>query len=216
MLVLVLGDFHIPHRAIDLPPKFKKLLVPGKIQQILCTGNLCSRALLDYLRTVCSDLVLVRGDMDESSAALPSSISPSRVITHGPLRIGITHGHQILPWGDAKALGIVARQMDVDVLISGHTHQFEAFESDGRFFVNPGSATGAFSTVPPGNGVASAVPGGGTGGEGEAGKAVAGTETTPSFVLMDVQGPNVVMYVYQLINGDVKVEKLDYTKKLYD
>ncbi|KAJ3299010.1 Vacuolar protein sorting-associated protein 29 [Borealophlyctis nickersoniae] len=230
MLVLALGDFHIPHRAVDLPPKFKKLLVPGKIQQILCTGNLCSRETLDYLRTVCPDLVLVRGDMDETSAS--SSATPqSRIVTHGPLKIGLVHGHQVMPWGDARALGIVARQMDVDVLVSGHTHAYEAFEHEGRFFVNPGSATGAFSTVPPGSGVASAVPGGGGGGGGaaavsgdagagvgaEAGKSVAvETETTPSFVLMDVQGPTVVMYVYQLVNGDVKVEKLDYTKKLYD
>ena len=38
MLVLVLGDLHIPHRSASLPPKFKKLLVPGRIQHILCTG----------------------------------------------------------------------------------------------------------------------------------------------------------------------------------
>lgn len=42
-------------------------------------------------------------------------------------------------------LAAVARQMDVDVLISGGTHRFEAFEFEGRFFVNPGSATGAWS-----------------------------------------------------------------------
>ena len=41
VLVLVLGDLHIPHRAADLPPKFKSMLVPGKIQHIICTGNLC-------------------------------------------------------------------------------------------------------------------------------------------------------------------------------
>lgn len=34
--------------------------------------------------------------------------------------------------------------MDVDILLSGHTHRFEAWEEDGRFFVNPGSATGAW------------------------------------------------------------------------
>ena len=43
MLVLVLGDLHIPHRASALPAKFKKLLVPGRIQHILCTGNLCTK-----------------------------------------------------------------------------------------------------------------------------------------------------------------------------
>jgi hypothetical protein len=29
MLVLVIGDLHIPNRAHDLPAKFKKLLVSG-------------------------------------------------------------------------------------------------------------------------------------------------------------------------------------------
>ncbi|KAB1199337.1 Vacuolar protein sorting-associated protein 29 [Morella rubra] len=41
VLVLALGDLHVPHRAPDLPAKFKSMLVPGKIQHIICTGNLC-------------------------------------------------------------------------------------------------------------------------------------------------------------------------------
>lgn len=35
VLVLVIGDLHIPHRTHDLSAKFKKFLVLGKIQQIL-------------------------------------------------------------------------------------------------------------------------------------------------------------------------------------
>lgn len=54
--------------------------------------------------------------------------------------------------------------MDVDVLLWGGTHRFEAYEVEGKFFVNPGSATGAG--------------GWGWGGEGE--------EVVPSFCLMDV------------------------------
>ena len=37
VLVLCIGDLHIPHRVADLPAKFKSLLVPGKIQHVLCT-----------------------------------------------------------------------------------------------------------------------------------------------------------------------------------
>ena len=44
MLVLVLGDLHIPHRCASLPSKFKKLLVPGRIQHILCTGSVSDRS----------------------------------------------------------------------------------------------------------------------------------------------------------------------------
>ena len=36
--------------------------------------------------------------------------------------------------------------MDVDVLLWGGTHKFEAYEMEGKFFVNPGSATGALGT----------------------------------------------------------------------
>jgi vacuolar protein sorting-associated protein 29 len=43
VLVLCIGDLHIPHRATDLPAKFKELLKPGKIHHTLCTGNLCSK-----------------------------------------------------------------------------------------------------------------------------------------------------------------------------
>lgn len=73
----------------------------------------------------------------------------SLVLWHPPLRIGVLHGHQIVPPGDVDSQCSLARAMDVDVLITGHTHRFDAFEREGRFFVNPGSATGAWSSVWP-------------------------------------------------------------------
>lgn len=69
-LVLVLGDLHIPHRCNTLPAKFKKLLVPGKIQHILCTGNLCTKESYDYLKTLAGDVHIVRGDFDEVCVCL--------------------------------------------------------------------------------------------------------------------------------------------------
>ncbi|OXV11110.1 hypothetical protein Egran_01123 [Elaphomyces granulatus] len=166
-LVLVIGDLFIPDRA-----PFKKLLTPGKIGQILCLGNLTDRETFEFLRQIAPDLQLVKGNFDVDSPNLPLS----KVVTHGSLRIGFTHGHTIIPPGDADALLIAARQMDVDILLWGGTHRFEAFEMEGRFFVNPGSATGAFST----------------------GYWPEGEEPTPSFCLMDVQGDVLVLYVYQL------------------
>lgn len=55
----------------------------------------------------------------QQNPALP----PSLVLQHGPLRIGVLHGHQVVPLGDTEALSAVARKMDVDVLISGGTHR---------------------------------------------------------------------------------------------
>uniref|UniRef100_A0A8C8AMX3 Vacuolar protein sorting-associated protein 29 n=1 Tax=Otus sunia TaxID=257818 RepID=A0A8C8AMX3_9STRI len=140
-LVLVLGDLHIPHRCSGLPVEFKKLLVPGKIHHILCTGNLCTKESYDYLRTLAGDVHVVRGDSE--SLNYPEE----KVVTVGQFRIGLIHGHQVIPWGDVASLALLQRQLDVDILISGHTHRFEAFEHENKFYINPGSATGAYSAL---------------------------------------------------------------------
>lgn len=67
-----------------------------------------------------------------------------KVVTVGELRIGLCHGHQVVPCGDPDALALIQRQLDVDILISGHTHRFDAYELDNKFYLNPGSATGAY------------------------------------------------------------------------
>ncbi|PWN45095.1 Metallo-dependent phosphatase [Ceraceosorus guamensis] len=281
MLVLVIGDLHLPHRAHDLPSKFRKLLVPGKIQQIICTGNVCDKDTYDYLRTLAADVHVVKGDWDENPH-FPTSL----LLHHPPLRIGVLHGHQVVPAGDADALAGVARAMDADILLSGHTHRFEAFETEGRFFINPGSATGAWSAVwplmkeepekareaseaeqekkadakeeeeatkksPEGDAAQQTKTevtqetqkdaadrkttsedvkedGSETGAEAKSGddddddeeekeppvEPTAAPDPTPSFALLDIQGAVVVTYVYQLIDGEVKVEKIEYRKAI--
>lgn len=95
---------------------------------------------------------------------------------------------------------IAARQMDVDVLLWGGTHRFEAYELEGKFFVNPGSGTGALST---GWGW-----GAGSGGEGEkGGQAMEPEEPTPSFCLMDVSAA--VYYRLWCCDGEVLEEDDD-------
>ncbi len=39
------------------------------------------------------------------------------------------------------------------------------------------------------------------------------SETCPSFALMDVQSQAIVTYIYKLVDGDVKVEKMEYRKR---
>ena len=55
---------------------------------------------------------------------------PSLVVQHGPIRIGVIHGHQAVPLGDAESLAAIARKMDVDVLVSGATHRCVDHSSD--------------------------------------------------------------------------------------
>ncbi|KAJ3293173.1 Vacuolar protein sorting-associated protein 29 [Rhizoclosmatium sp. JEL0117] len=280
VLVLAIGDLHIPQRAADIPAKFKKLLVPGKMQHVLSTGNLCSRDVLSFLRSIAPNVTLVSGDCDDASLG---GNGDSAVVQVGNVRIGLVHGHATIPWGDRAALASCARMLDVDVLVSGHTHRFEAFESEGRFYLNPGSATGALSSFTPLVRVPIPAPAavenkenqekkegekvvveqekevapeeeeeeeeeeednggidddvhGGWGAPAKKTKKKAAvkqeqpkekeepstapvrthklvSDIIPSFALLDVQGNAVVVYVYKLIDGDVKVEKLEFTKK---
>ncbi|KAK3223095.1 hypothetical protein Dsin_010120 [Dipteronia sinensis] len=89
VLVLAIGDLHIPHRAADLPPKFKSMLVPGKIQHIICTGNLSIKEVHDYLKSLCPDLHVTRGECDEDSR-----FPETKTLTIGQFKLGICHGHQ--------------------------------------------------------------------------------------------------------------------------
>ena len=60
------------------------------------SGNLCSKESYDYLKTLASDVHVVRGDFDENSAW-----PEQKVVSVGQFKIGLCHGHQIVPWGDA-------------------------------------------------------------------------------------------------------------------
>lgn len=57
----------ILHRSQSIPAKFKKLLIPGRIHHILVTGNLVTKESYDYLKSLASDVHVVRGDFDDVS-----------------------------------------------------------------------------------------------------------------------------------------------------
>jgi vacuolar protein sorting-associated protein 29 len=180
-LALVVGDFHIPHRAVKIPEKFQRMLVPNKMQHVLCTGNLVTKEQHDELKSLAPNVHIVRGDFDEDQ-----SFPESKVIQIGQFKIGLIHGHQIVPWGDAHSLAMIQRQMDVDILITGHTHKNEVNEYEGKWFINPGSITGSYSTLT--------------------------TDVVPSFILLAIQGTKVVTYVYELNGDQVDVSKSEFSK----
>lgn len=78
----------------------------------------------------------------------------------------------MVPAGDMEALGIVMRRLDVDILVSGHTHIFKIDQQDGRLLINPGSATGAYSLYT--------------------------EEVIPTFILMDIAGRKVKSFLEQI------------------
>lgn len=78
------------HRVDDLPEQFQALLVPNKMQHVLCTGNLCSKEVYERLKTIAKNMHVVRGDLDDN-VGFPDT----KVVQIGQFKIGLCHGHQV-------------------------------------------------------------------------------------------------------------------------
>ena len=72
-------------------------------------------------------------------------------------------------------------------MISGHTHTSAIIYHDGKYFINPGSVTGAYSPIT--------------------------SSPNPSFILIAIQGDDIVAFMYELINGEVQIKTLEFTLK---
>ena len=142
-LIAVLGDFHIPTRAYEIPPIISSFIRDRKPEIILCTGDLVEGYVLDYLKELADEVKVVEGNMDR--IRLPRS----RILNVENLKIGLIHGHQVFPRGNVHRLTQLAIRMKVDVLISGHTHspfiKCVNNREHGILLLNPGSATGVWS-----------------------------------------------------------------------
>ena len=181
-LVLVVGDMFVPQRSQDIDPQFKAILIPNKLQHVLSIGNNGSRESYDWLKSLSNDFHSVKGDFDEGD------MPEKKVVTIGEFKIGLIHGHQILPWGNPESLSSIQRELDCDILLSGNTHQINVKVVDNKLFINPGSISGAFSNVV--------------------------ADPSPSFVLMVLQGTEAIVYLYVLNDRTQKFEvnKIEYTK----
>ncbi|MHA1712313.1 MAG: YfcE family phosphodiesterase [Candidatus Freyarchaeota archaeon] len=136
-LILVIGDFHVPDRVPEVPQQVKRFVESNSFNIILSTGDLTSEKVLEWLKRQ-APLKVVMGNMDYLPLPKEEKIEVHR------LKIGLTHGTGVWPRGDERQLVKIAERMDVDILISGHTHRPAISLRNGRLLINPGSATGAW------------------------------------------------------------------------
>jgi putative phosphoesterase len=146
----VLADTHIPDRLAALHPQILPVFRAAGVQAILHAGDICARAVLDELEQV-APVTAVRGNRD----VLAGPLHMTEQVTVGGARIALLHGHfGLIPylvdkwffWRDGYRLerylaGLEQAGKHADAVVFGHTHYPEAFRRDGRFFMNPGSAS---------------------------------------------------------------------------
>lgn len=170
MNVLVMGDFHIPSRAKSIPMKIFEFICKAKTDLILCTGDLTDSRVLDTLGRIVP-LRWVVGNTDYISG------SHSERLRLEEYDIGLVHGSEIHPRGDPSQTYELAEKMNVDILISGHTHAMSIQHMYHRLFLNPGSATGAWGGGP--------------------------ATLKPSFMILEIYGNRIAVHCYELTNSEL-------------
>ncbi|MBC7101068.1 metallophosphoesterase [Methanothermobacter tenebrarum] len=134
MLVGVVSDTHVPDRVSVIPDKVFEVF--SSVDMILHAGDLTSLDVKDELNNL-APMKCVQGNMDRYYGL---ELPRDEILKVDGLSIGLNHG-EVYPRGDTQQLKYIALEMNVDVLISGHTHQPFIKEVDGILLLNPGSPT---------------------------------------------------------------------------
>lgn len=137
MLIVAIGDTHIPERAKEIPAPVLEFLKKEKPDAILFTGDATEYGTLFLLERF-GPVYAVRGNMDDVSSPLEQ-----RLEFRGK-KVLLVHGHK---FGRGNYNALVEYGKGFDIVVCGHTHRQETLERDGILIVNPGSVTGAYSAV---------------------------------------------------------------------
>ena len=132
MLIGLISDTHIPDRARIIP---QKVLDEFKdVDLIIHAGDLTVQAVIDELEDI-APVMAVQGNMDRVAGL---NLPKARVIDVEGLKIGVAHG-EVYPRADTQQLLYLARQLEVDILVTGHSHQPKIEQIEDVLLINPGS-----------------------------------------------------------------------------
>ena len=132
----VISDTHIPDKGGHIP---RIVLDAFKhVNLIIHTGDIISLGVIDELKSVCSKVVVVTGNMDQE--AVRKKYPLKQVLEILGVRVGLMHGT-----GPAlnlpELLKDIFKRDDCDLIIFGHSHKPMNERIAGVLFFNPGSAT---------------------------------------------------------------------------
>ena len=134
MKIGLISDTHVPQRCSNIPKKVFEVF--SDVDLIMHAGDLCELSVINSLEGL-APTVAVQGNMDCANGL---NLSSSKVTTVGNIRIGLNHGY-INPRGDTQQLYYIAKELDVNILVTGHTHVPMIEEVKDVLLVNPGSPT---------------------------------------------------------------------------
>lgn len=139
MLIGVISDTHIPVRSKKIPEKVFEVF--EGVDLILHAGDIETLDVIEELEKI-SQVVAVHGNCDYDLG-----LNNAEIIEAEDVKIGLAHG-VVYPKGDTQQLYYLAKQLDVDVMITGHTHQASIQQIKDVLLLNPGSPTQPRMTEP--------------------------------------------------------------------
>ena len=132
MLIGLISDTHIPDRARQIP---QKVLTSFKdVDLIIHVGDLTTQSVIDELEEI-APVMAIQGNMDRVAGF---DLPKARVIDVEGVRIGVAHG-EVYPRADTQQLLYLAKQLDVNILVTGHSHQPKIEQVEDILLLNPGS-----------------------------------------------------------------------------
>ena len=132
MLIGLISDTHIPDRARIIPQNVIDAF--SDVELILHAGDLTSLDVVEELEKI-APVMAVQGNMDRVNGI---NLPKAKTLEVEGVKIGIAHG-EVYPRADTQQLVYLAKQLDVDILVSGHSHQPKIEQTDGVLLINPGS-----------------------------------------------------------------------------
>ena len=132
MLIGLISDTHIPDRAKEIPENVYSTF--KNVDLILHAGDLTSLKVIEELENI-APVIAIQGNMDRANGI---NLPTAKVLEAEGLRIGIVHG-EVYPRADTQQLLYLARELNVDILVSGHSHQPKIEQTEGILLLNPGS-----------------------------------------------------------------------------
>ena len=132
MLIGLISDTHIPDRAKILPQNVIDAF--KDVDLILHAGDLTSPRVIEELERI-APVMAVQGNMDRANGI---NLPQAKTLEAEGLKIGVIHG-EVYPRADTQQLVYLAKELDVDILVSGHSHQPKIEKTDGVLLINPGS-----------------------------------------------------------------------------
>lgn len=134
MLIGLISDTHIPDRMKELPEKVFEAF--KDVEMILHAGDVTSQEVIEKLEEI-APVTAIQGNTDR---IVGLNLPKTAIVEAEELKIGVVHG-EVYPRADTQQLHYLAKQLDVDILVSGHSHQPKVEKVEDVLLINPGSPT---------------------------------------------------------------------------